>query len=115
MSQITVRNITKLWGATAAVEDVSFKADAGSFLVLLGPSGCGKSTTLRLIAGLDTCSRPAIKRSVVDLPQPEGPSSTRNDPASALKLTSSTAAVAPHNLVIFRTVICDISITRSNF
>jgi sn-glycerol 3-phosphate transport system ATP-binding protein len=56
MSQITVRNISKLWGATAAVEDVSFKADAGSFLVLLGPSGCGKSTTLRLIAGLEQVS-----------------------------------------------------------
>ncbi len=56
MSQITVRNISKLWGATAAVEDVSFEADAGSFLVLLGPSGCGKSTTLRLIAGLERVS-----------------------------------------------------------
>src|ERR1700687_556964 len=56
MSQITVRNITKLWGATAAVDNVSFDADAGSFLVLLGPSGCGKSTTLRLIAGLEQVS-----------------------------------------------------------
>ena len=56
MSQITVRNVSKLWGATAAVDNVSFDADAGSFLVLLGPSGCGKSTTLRLIAGLDQVS-----------------------------------------------------------
>jgi len=38
------------------VDDVSFEADAGSFLVLLGPSGCGKSTTLRLIAGLEQVS-----------------------------------------------------------
>jgi sn-glycerol 3-phosphate transport system ATP-binding protein len=60
MSQITVRNVSKLWGATAAVEDVSFEADAGSFLVLLGPSGCGKSTTLRLIAGLEQVSRGRI-------------------------------------------------------
>jgi len=56
VSQITVRNVSKLWGATAAVDDVSFEADAGSFLVLLGPSGCGKSTTLRLIAGLEPVS-----------------------------------------------------------
>jgi sn-glycerol 3-phosphate transport system ATP-binding protein len=56
MSQITVWNVSKLWGATAAVENVSFEADAGSFLVLLGPSGCGKSTTLRLIAGLEQVS-----------------------------------------------------------
>ena len=60
MSQITVRNVSKLWGATAAVEDVSFETDAGSFLVLLGPSGCGKSTTLRLIAGLEQVSRGRI-------------------------------------------------------
>jgi sn-glycerol 3-phosphate transport system ATP-binding protein len=60
VSQITVRNISKLWGATAAVEDVSFEADAGSFLVLLGPSGCGKSTTLRLIAGLEQVSSGSI-------------------------------------------------------
>jgi sn-glycerol 3-phosphate transport system ATP-binding protein len=56
VSQIAVRNVSKLWGATAAVDNVSFDADAGSFLVLLGPSGCGKSTTLRLIAGLDQVS-----------------------------------------------------------
>ena len=56
MSQITVRGVSKLWGATAAVDNVSFEADAGSFLVLLGPSGCGKSTTLRLIAGLEQVS-----------------------------------------------------------
>ena len=56
MSQITVRSVSKLWGVTAAVDNVSFEADAGSFLVLLGPSGCGKSTTLRLIAGLEQVS-----------------------------------------------------------
>jgi sn-glycerol 3-phosphate transport system ATP-binding protein len=38
------------------VEDISFEAEAGSFVVLLGPSGCGKSTTLRLIAGLEAVS-----------------------------------------------------------
>jgi sn-glycerol 3-phosphate transport system ATP-binding protein len=56
VSQISVQNAGKLWGATAAVDNVSFEADAGSFLVLLGPSGCGKSTTLRLIAGLEQVS-----------------------------------------------------------
>ena len=51
MSQISVQNVSKAWGATWAVDDVSFEAAAASLLVLLGPSGCGKSTTLRLIAG----------------------------------------------------------------
>ncbi|MGA2945202.1 MAG: ABC transporter ATP-binding protein, partial [Xanthobacteraceae bacterium] len=53
MSQISVQNVSKLWGATKAVNGASFEAVAGSMLVLLGPSGCGKSTTLRLIAGLE--------------------------------------------------------------
>jgi sn-glycerol 3-phosphate transport system ATP-binding protein len=53
MSSIDVRNVSKRWGATPALDDVSFTAKAGTFVVLLGPSGCGKSTTLRLIAGLE--------------------------------------------------------------
>jgi len=46
--------VSKVWGATRAVDDVSFDAAPGRLLVLLGPSGCGKSTTLRLIAGLES-------------------------------------------------------------
>ena len=53
MSAISVRGVTKAWGATRAVDDVSFEAAVGTLVVLLGPSGCGKSTTLRLIAGLE--------------------------------------------------------------
>ncbi len=56
MSQIAVQNVSKAWGATRAVDNVSFEAAAASLLVLLGPSGCGKSTTLRLIAGLEQVS-----------------------------------------------------------
>ena len=53
MSAISVEHLSRWWGATRAVDDVSFEAAAGQLLVLLGPSGCGKSTTLRLIAGLE--------------------------------------------------------------
>jgi len=56
LSAISVRNVVKAWGSTRAVNDVSFEASAGRFVVLLGPSGCGKSTTLRLIAGLEQVS-----------------------------------------------------------
>jgi sn-glycerol 3-phosphate transport system ATP-binding protein len=56
VSQISVQNVGKSWGATRAVENVSFEAGAASLTVLLGPSGCGKSTTLRLIAGLEQVS-----------------------------------------------------------
>ena len=53
MAAIELIRVTKTWGATVAVRDISFAVDEGSFVVLLGPSGCGKSTTLRMIAGLD--------------------------------------------------------------
>ncbi len=53
MSEITLERVSKHWGQIRAVDDVSFTADEGRFLVLLGPSGCGKSTTLRLVAGLE--------------------------------------------------------------
>jgi sn-glycerol 3-phosphate transport system ATP-binding protein len=54
VAAIDVRHVSKAWGATRAVDDVSFEVADGTLAVLLGPSGCGKSTTLRLIAGLES-------------------------------------------------------------
>jgi sn-glycerol 3-phosphate transport system ATP-binding protein len=71
LSAISVSGVSKLWGTTAAVDKVSFTAEAGKLLVLLGPSGCGKSTTLRLIAGLEDVSGGTISidgRDVTHLP-----------------------------------------------
>ncbi|WP_276261406.1 ABC transporter ATP-binding protein [Haloglomus litoreum] len=45
--------VTKRFGATTAVDDVSMTVAEGELLTLLGPSGCGKTTTLRLLAGLE--------------------------------------------------------------
>ena len=53
MSEIVLEKVTKAFGRVKAVDNVSFRAEAGKFVVLLGPSGCGKSTVLRLIAGLE--------------------------------------------------------------
>jgi ABC-type Fe3+/spermidine/putrescine transport system ATPase subunit len=50
---LSVRGLTKIYGAARVVNDVSFDLNTGEVVTLLGPSGCGKSTTLRLIAGLD--------------------------------------------------------------
>ena len=48
---IQVTNLSKSFGAVAAVQDVSFSAPDGLITGLLGPNGAGKSTTMRLIAG----------------------------------------------------------------
>jgi multiple sugar transport system ATP-binding protein len=53
MSSVAVRGVTKAYGPTKAVDDVSLDISDGEFVVLVGPSGCGKSTLLRMIAGLE--------------------------------------------------------------
>jgi len=45
--------VSKSFGATRAVDAVSFEIVRGEFFSLLGPSGCGKTTTLRLLAGFE--------------------------------------------------------------
>jgi iron(III) transport system ATP-binding protein len=52
-ASIEFRHVTKRFGDTAAVRDVSFTIAAGTLVTLLGPSGCGKTTILRMIAGLE--------------------------------------------------------------
>ena len=47
-------HLTKLFGTTRAVHDVSLDISDGEFVTLLGPSGCGKTTTLRMIAGFES-------------------------------------------------------------
>jgi multiple sugar transport system ATP-binding protein len=54
LARLRVDNLTKQFGFQRAVDDVSFEAKDGEFVVLLGPSGSGKSTVLRMIAGLES-------------------------------------------------------------
>jgi iron(III) transport system ATP-binding protein len=54
MSFLFLQNISKRYGATRAVADVSLEVGGGEFFGLLGPSGCGKTTTLRMVAGLES-------------------------------------------------------------
>ncbi len=48
---IKVENLTKMFGAKVAVDNVSFEVNKGEVLGFLGPNGAGKSTTMRMITG----------------------------------------------------------------
>ena len=52
MSAIEIDGLTKHYGETVAVDDLSFKVDPGRLVGFLGPNGAGKTTTLRALLGL---------------------------------------------------------------
>jgi len=62
-----LQNITKIFGKTLAVNDVSLEIENGEFLTLLGPSGCGKTTILRIIAGLENVTSGVVQLEGVDI------------------------------------------------
>jgi multiple sugar transport system ATP-binding protein len=71
MAEIGLENISKSFGATRAVDDISLAIGDGEFVVLLGPTGAGKTTTLRLVAGLEKPDSGTVRiggRAVNDLP-----------------------------------------------
>ena len=80
---IEVQNLTKVYGANKALDNVSFKIRNGHIYGLLGPNGAGKSTTMNIIAGClaptdgtvlingyDVCDQPLeAKRQIGYLPE----------------------------------------------
>ena len=48
---ITVNNLTKIYGAQKAVDNISFKVGKAEIVGFLGPNGAGKSTTMKIITG----------------------------------------------------------------
>src|SRR5260370_12499615 len=50
---IEARGLTKRYGDTLAVDDLSFSVEPGKITGFLGPNGAGKTTSMRLILGLD--------------------------------------------------------------
>jgi spermidine/putrescine transport system ATP-binding protein len=50
---VEFRQVSRSFGSTRAVDDLSLRIARGEFFSLLGPSGCGKTTTLRMLAGFD--------------------------------------------------------------
>jgi spermidine/putrescine transport system ATP-binding protein len=67
MAIITVSGVSKGFGATRAVDDVTLSIAEGEFFALLGPSGCGKTTLLRMLAGLESPDTGSIRIDGVDM------------------------------------------------
>lgn len=70
MANISIRNVSKSYGALNVLRPFSLEIENGEFVVLVGPSGCGKSTMLKILAGLEPASEGQIfigDREVTDL------------------------------------------------
>lgn len=70
---IELRNVSKYYGDTPAVRDLSFEIEDGETFGLIGPSGCGKTTTLKMINRLvePTSGTILIDESNVSLQDPQ--------------------------------------------
>lgn len=71
MSRLEIHNVSKTFGKTRVLENLSVGVARGAFLALLGPSGCGKTTLLRLVAGLERPDSGEIRldnRVITDVP-----------------------------------------------
>ena len=65
---VEFQTVSKIFpGEVRAVDNVSFRIEAGELVTLLGPSGCGKTTTLRMIAGLEASTSGRILIGDVDV------------------------------------------------
>src|SRR5262249_15277769 len=53
MASVSFDAVTKRFGQTVAVDELTLDVDDGEFLILVGPSGCGTTTALRMVAGLE--------------------------------------------------------------
>ncbi|MDQ1079961.1 ABC transporter ATP-binding protein [Pseudoroseomonas cervicalis] len=67
MSLLSLRGLSKRFGATVALDGLDLDIEAGEFLTLLGGSGSGKSTLLRVIAGFEAADAGALRLDGQDL------------------------------------------------
>ena len=105
---IDCQGLTKQYGSLRAVDDLTFKVDAGEVLGFLGPNGAGKTTTMRVIAGflsptagrVTVCGRDvetdatAAKRCIGYLPEGT-PSYPEMTPRSFLEFVAEVRGIAP--------------------
>ena len=108
-SGITLSGVSKTYrsrdGDVPSLRPLDFHINEGEFFVVVGPSGCGKSTLLKMISGLlppssgeilvEGASSPEIIFNSVDLPQPDGPTTTKNSPSLMWKSSGRSDGTSP--------------------
>ena len=70
--QVNITNLKKDFGATRAVDDISFSFSSGQIIGFVGPNGAGKTTTMRILATLDEPTSGDAKIddvSIVEMPE----------------------------------------------
>jgi len=88
LPELEVRNLTKRYGKTVAVEDLSFAVQAGHVTGFLGPNGAGKTTTMRALLGL---LRPSSGEALVE----GAPPVTMTDPLRTIGAALEATAFHP--------------------
>ncbi len=83
---LSVRELCKTYGATVAVDRVSFEVRRNEIVGLLGPNGAGKTTTINMVLGVLTPTSGSIRVGAIDL---------RRSRSQALERTNFAAVYAP--------------------
>ncbi|MEQ8895655.1 MAG: amino acid ABC transporter ATP-binding protein [Roseovarius sp.] len=95
---LSLQGLSKAFGDTQILKDVSFTIDKGETMVICGPSGCGKSTLLRCLNGLEPVSSGALRlgEEQIDLSSPK----TRENARTGTGLVFQNFNLFPHMSVM---------------
>ena len=110
MTNIVIKDLTKKYGKTVALMDLSLEIKDGEFFILLGPSGCGKTTTLLCIAGLLTPNKGEIRMGETILSSSESGVFARPQNRDAAMVFQD-YAIYPH-MTVFKNIAFPLKIRR---
>ena len=110
MTNIVIKDLTKKYGKTVALMDLSLEIKDGEFFILLGPSGCGKTTTLLCIAGLLKPNKGEVRMGEAILSSSESRMFTRPQDRDAAMVFQD-YAIYPH-MTVYKNIAFPLKIRR---